>query len=212
MTRIVACLLFLWGVAMSPVALADDLHRITGFRSAEFGMTPEALRAAIARDFPSQAEAMVERENPREGTRIVSIALPELVPGPGPARVHYVLGASSGRLMQVNVVWATSDTPSDEERNRIGIAGSQLARYFMELKWKPEGAVAGLSLKPNEVMLFTGVDPVDAGVEILATGVPMTNAQGEYLTPTGPAVLRISYMARYGQPDILPAPSSAEQP
>lgn len=205
MKRMLHFLLFTLGLAMTQSGLAqgDDLHRITGFRSASFGMSAGDVRAAIQRDFGLEAKAIREVHNAREATTVLAISVPELEPGPGAADIYYILGATSQRLMHVNVVWSTSDTPSDSERDHIAIAGMQLTRYFTERNWKPDGMVSGVSLEAGEVLLFAGVDPTDAGVEVLVNGVTTTSAEGETTTPSGPASLRVSYMQRMGQPDVV---------
>lgn len=181
----------------------DELHQITGFRSAQFGMTADQVREAIRRDFQIESSAIQEIDNVDEATRILSITVPAMEPGPGAAEVYYILGATSQRLMHINVVWATSDSPRAAERDHIGIAGMQLARYFSERNWKPDGAVSGVSNAPGEVLLFAGVDPDDAGVTVLVSGIPITDAAGNVMTPEGQALLRVSYMQRFGQPDTV---------
>lgn len=185
------------------LAQSNELHRIHGFRSASFGMTIDEVEAAIEQDFGLTDEDVTLLENPVEATRILVATVPQMAPGPGEAQLFYIFGATSGRLMHVNVVWGTSDTPTEDERNHIAVAGMQLARYFSDLNWKPDGALVGVSAGPSEVMLFIGVDPMDAGVEVFVSGVPMTDSLGQEIVPDGPAILRISYSARYGQPDVV---------
>lgn len=184
-------------------AQEDELHRITGFRSAQFGMNADEVRTAIRRDFQVDDAAIQEIENIDEATLVLTITVPQLEPGPGPAEIYYILGASSQRLMHINVVWSTSETPSDEERNHIGIAGMQLARYFSARQWKPDGTLTGLVSNPGEVVVFVGVDPNDSGVEVLVRGIPVTGPGGNTRTPDGQALLRLSYMQRVGRPDVI---------
>ena len=63
--------------------------------------------------------------------------------------------------------------------------------------------IMGVSLPILLVLLFAGVDPADAGVEVLVQGVTMTAADGNTTTPSGPASLRVSYMQNLGQPDVV---------
>ena len=205
MKHLFVFLLLGFGTVMSMAANAQDgeLHRVTGFRSAQFGMTADEVRAAIERDFGLTGAAIREIENEREATLVLNVTVPQLEPGPGPAEIYYILGALSQQLMHVNVVWSTPDDPSADERDRIGIAGMQLARYFTELNWKPDGWVTGVSDAPGEVLLFAGVDPRDAGVEVLVRGIPTTAADGSTFVPDEQALLRVSYTRRIGQPDVV---------
>lgn len=186
-----------------PGAGADTFHYITGFRSAKWGMDEGEVRQAIAADFQIPDTSIGQFTNPDEATTVLVAELPSLSPGPGPAAVYYVFGATSNKLMHINVIWTTSDTPTDDERTHIAVAGMQLANYFSALRWKPDGAVTGVSLEPGEVLTFAGVDPDDAGVQVIVSGVPMTDADGNAIPPTGPAMLHISYSARFGAPDIV---------
>ncbi|OUM99492.1 MAG: hypothetical protein BAA04_10035 [Firmicutes bacterium ZCTH02-B6] len=181
---------------------AEDYHRITGFRSARFGMTPDEVRAAIQHDFGVSEDAIVPMFNLEQGTLILGVAVPSLSPGPGPAQIYYIFGASTGRLMYINVVWATSEEPTDQERERVVIAGLQLANYFQRLRWKPEGAVANVSVRPGEVVAFAGVDPDNAGVQVIMLGVPMLDEEGNLVPLEGPSLLQVSYAARFGEPDV----------
>lgn len=186
-----------------PGAAAEPFHSITGFRSARWGMDEGQVREAIAADFGIPGTDIVTFTNPEEATTVLAAELPALSPGPGPATVYYVLGATSNKLVHINVIWVTSDAPTDEERTHVAVAGMQLANYFSALHWKPDGAVAGVSLAPGEVLTFAGVDPADAGVQVIVSGVPMTDEEGIPVPPTGPAMLHISYSARFGAPDIV---------
>ena len=205
MKHLLQHMLICLGLGLGQAGFAQDegLHRITGFRSATFGMGVEAVRAAIQRDFALGPAAIREVLNSGEATTVLSITLPSLEPGPGTAQVSYIFGATSRRLMHVNVVWSTDGNPTDDEREAIAIAGLQLARYFTERQWKPDGKISGVMSSPHEVLLFAGIDPADAGVELLVQGVAAQAADGSTTTPAGPATLKLAYMQRMGQPDIV---------
>lgn len=188
---------------------AEDYHYITGFRSAGFGMDKTEVRAAIMQDFQVNDAAISEIVNLEQATTVLTVNLPSLSPGPGPASVFYIFGATTGQLMYINVVWATSETPTVQERDRIAVAGLQLAHYFESLRWKPEGTVSSVSLNPGEVLTFAGVDPDDAGVQVIISGVPMTDAEGHDIPGSGPALLQISYTARFGAADVVTVESGA---
>lgn len=180
----------------------EEYHYIMGFRSAHFGMTKSEVRSAIVKDFGVSDHEIDEMLNLDQGTTILAVTVPSLSPGPGPALIFYILGASSGELNYINVIWSTTDTPTQIERERIAVAGMQLAHYFENLSWKPEGSVSGVSLNLGEVLTFAGVDPKDSGVQVIISGVPMTDAEGNAIELSGPARLQISYSAHFGEPDV----------
>lgn len=204
MKRIVQVVLIALGVVMGSATWAqEDLHRVNGFRSAQFGMSEQEVFNAIQRDFGFGEEQIEFLHNERDSTFVMHIIVPEMEPGPGPAHVYYILGATSQTLMHVNVLWLTSTNPSDEERDQIGIAGMQLARYFMERSWRPENVQTGAMRADGEVVTFAGIDPTGAGVEVLVKGVPVSDASGQTLNPQGEAMLRVGYTQRYGRPDTI---------
>lgn len=182
-----------------PVA---DTHRVVGFRSAHFGMDEAQVRSAIAQDFKSAADGMSMLKNPAENTEVLLLRVAELEPGPGPASISYIFGAKSRRLMHVNVVWKTGETPSDEARNKIAAAGMQLTNYFLGLSWKPGASASGLPDGSNGLILFAGLDPNNAGVEVRVSGVATYDAEKVSSKAEGAAQLVLSYVADIKNPDI----------
>jgi hypothetical protein len=182
-----------------PVA---DTHRVIGFRSAHFGMDEAQVRSAIAQDFKPVSDNLSILKNPAENTELLLLRLAEIEPGPGPASVSYIFGAKSKRLMHVNVVWKTDETPSDEARNKIAAAGLQLTNYFRDLSWRPGASASGLPNGGNSVVLFVGLDPNNAGVEVRVSGVATSSAQSVAAKPKGAAQLVLSYVADIKNPDI----------
>lgn len=196
-------LLVVLGVVMVNAAVAQDLYRVTGFRSAEFGMNEQQVFEAIQRDFGFGEDQIEFLHNERESTYLMHIVLPSLEPGPGEAHVYYILGATSLTLTHVNVLWITSDSPSETERDHIGIAGMQLTRYFLERNWPPGNVRTGVMRDSGEVVPFVGMDSTGAGVEVLVKGIPVTDGGGQTTTPEGEAMLRVGYSSRYGSPDVI---------
>lgn len=111
--------------------------------------------------------------------------------------------ATSLTLTHVNVLWITSDSPSETERDHIGIAGMQLTRYFLERNWPPGNVRTGVMRDSGEVVPFVGMDSTGAGVEVLVKGIPVTDGGGQTTTPEGEAMLRVGYSSRYGSPDVI---------
>lgn len=189
-----------------PVA---DVHRVVGFRSAHFGMDEAQVRSAIAQDFKPVSDSMSMLKNPAENTQVLVLRVAELEPGPGPVSISYIFGAKSKRLMHVNVVWKTDDTPSDEARNKIAAAGMQLTNYFRDLSWKPGASASGLPNGGNGLVLFVGLDPNNAGVEVRVSGVSTYGAKSVASKPEGAAQLVLSYVADIKNPDIAVIKSGA---
>lgn len=182
-----------------PVA---DTHRVAGFRSAHFGMDAAQVQLAIAQDFKPVPGSIIMLKNPAENTEVLLLRVAELEPGPNTASISYIFGAQSKRLIHVNVVWKTGETPSDEARNKIAAAGMQLTNYFQSLSWKPGASASGLPNGVNSLILFVGSDTNNAGVEVRVSGVATYGTESVATKPEGAAQLVLSYVADIKNPDI----------
>lgn len=190
-------------------ATAPSLHQVNGFRSARFGMSMAQVRQAVAQDFKAPADAVSEVGNPAEGTRAMVVRLNALEPGPGAAVVSYIFNQQAQQLRHINVVWQSGAAPSEAQRNQYAVAGVQLTRYFRELGWKPEGSVSAVANGPGSILLFAGIDPKNAMVEVVASGIALSagpNGQPA-AAPSGPAQLRVSYASTVPARPVVPGPA-----
>jgi len=162
------CLSALAGVA--PAAAQErSAYTVTGFRDVKFGMTEQQVRAAATKTFNLKPADFAAAANPLEGTTVLTSKVPSLEPGPGPARIAYIFGYTSKKLVQVNVVWGEEGgKPLDV--NAIITSGTQLSRYFNEFSWKKD-ARAGIPLGDNTVVLFAGDDDQNGSVRVVVDGV-----------------------------------------
>jgi hypothetical protein len=88
----------------TPVAAsAKAAFHIKGFRSAQFGMTQDQVLAAIATDFKIPADKVQITTSAQERTVVLTVTVDVLDPGPGPAIVAYIMGASSHKLARIGV-------------------------------------------------------------------------------------------------------------
>jgi hypothetical protein len=191
-----------------PAAAPAPDYEITGFRGARFGMTPAQVRAAVAADFGAAAK-VTEASNPAEGTQALQVTVEHLDPGPGPAQVSYIFGATSHSLAHINVVWALTGSPTAEQRAAITTAAIQLANYFQTLPNPPKATSGATPTGPNGLLLFAAVDKQGRGVEVAADGISYQatatadNKRTASPPPTGPAILRVSYIGNVVNPDIV---------
>lgn len=178
---------------------------IKGFRSAAFGMTAAQVKAAIAADFGGKAR-MQEGANPTDGTQFILVALDQLDPGPSPAQVGYVFGATGKTLATVNVIWKTAEQPTEQQRVAIADAGQQLAAYFRAGPAPAKASTGVGTFGTNGLLLYTATDKKNAVVEVLVDGVSYQGAAGDKPVssppPTGPATLRVTYSVSPDKPDI----------
>lgn len=192
--------------AMAPSAAQERAaYAVAGFRDAKFGMSEAQVRAAAAKGFNLKPADFTSAANALEGTTVLTAKLGSLEPGPGPARVAYIFGHTSKKLVQINVVWGEEgDKPLDV--NAVITSGTQLSRYFNDFIWKKD-ARAGIPLGDNAVVLFAGDDDQKGSVRVVVDGVKYQfvkdGTQSTSPEPKGPPKLVINYIADRDNPDVL---------
>jgi len=187
------------------VRIRGENFIVDGFRTAHFGMTPDEVRAAVAKDLPAAILGELTAD-PVNRTRFFTAAMPALKPGPGPASVTYVFGSASGRLMHVNVEWTLAD-PSADERKALTASGATVVQGFAGFYWRLLTVARGVPVGPNTLILFTGGGEKGGVVEVRLSGVAYTvqTDKGEVASPApkGPASLRIAFAQADSAPDAF---------
>lgn len=192
-------------------AAADDRHayEVTGFRGAHFGMTEQELRASVVKDFGLKPADITNSVNPVEGTTVLTAKVAAIEPGPGPAAVAYILGHTSKKLIQINVIWGAQNAAASDPNAMIA-AGERLARYFAGYAWNKDTTRAGVPLGPNTVVLFSGEDSTTGAVRLILDGVKyQMQKDGKDATspdPKGPPRVLINYIANRDNPDVATIP------
>jgi hypothetical protein len=189
-------------------AAAQDLpkYEVTGFRDVRFGMSEQDVRAAVTKTLGVKAADIFAAANTLEGTNVLTVRVPSLDPGPGFARVAYIFGYTSKKLIQVNVIWG-EDAPAQTTDAIVG-AGSRLQRYFSDFVWKKDATRAGIPVGDNTVVLFAGDDEKKGSVRLIIDGVKYQTVREGNPTPTtspepkGPPKLVINYIADRDNPDV----------
>ena len=78
---------------------------VNGFRSAQFGMKERNVIKAIKNDFGIGKKQVSRKVHPNEKTITLGIEVKKLLPESGTAKVFYILGYKSKRLIHINVIW-----------------------------------------------------------------------------------------------------------
>ena len=189
-----------------PVAATLGPYVVSGFRSAKFGMSESEVRAAITRDFGLPDRNIRRAENGVDGTAALLARVEKLDPAPGPAAISYVFGATSKRLMHVNIVWAASAAEAAGQRSKFVAAGQRLSRHFMQYRWRNNVVITGTKVGPSSLVTFLGKDSKGGAAEVRLDGVLLIdNATAKPLNPgieLGPVRLRVSYAENPNKPDI----------
>ena len=185
------------GTAPTPTEEA----KIEGFRSAAFGMTEAQVRQAIRKDFPGPGEKITNEPHASEKTTVLTVQVPDLIPGAGRARVAYIIGYTTKKLIQVNVTW-TAEAKSAGAEGVVG-AANLLRNHFLAAGYQPNSILANQQM-PHGFVVFRGLDAGGRMVMLMLAGAVGTEAEKEKTLP--PITLQLSYVLDPQQPDIYRVP------
>jgi hypothetical protein len=182
--------------------IAAPKAEVEGFRSVKFGMSEVEVKTAIGKDFNIKGDKIREQSNPGERTKVLSIKVPDLLPGGGAAEVSYVIGYQTKKLIQVSISWskATDEKMTPEQ---LFSNSSVLRAHFMAEGFKPDTIASNMPINGG-ILMFRGSDAKDRTTMLILQG---TLAQGKddqrILTPTA---LLLFYIADAKTPDIYKLP------
>ncbi len=183
----------------APIAQGGDAAvALTGFRSAQFGMDEDAVRAAIKTDFGIEGDAVQVGLNTVERTRVMTIAVPEVLRDGGTAQVSYIFGYQSKALIQVGILWAPATDPAITDAI-LYANGDVLRAYFDGAGYLPETVSKDVVLE-NGILLFRGSDASGHTAILLLQG---RFEETEGLRTLFPTSLTLLYAVSPDKPDIL---------
>jgi hypothetical protein len=175
---------------------------IEGFRETQFGMSEEQARQAIRKDFPAAGAKVGSAINPSEKTTVLSLTVADLLPGTGNARISYIFGHRSKKLIQINIVW-TSDGTAASDENVVGTANS-LRDYFASQNYKRDSVATNRQLAENTILVFRATDDQKRMVLLVLNGVS-SPAWADNKNEPRPArlTLELSYIEDAAHPDVF---------
>jgi hypothetical protein len=192
------------GATAAPLGASNvGAGSIDGFRNARFGMSEEQVRAAIRNDFPAAASSLISTVNPSERTTLLSLVVPDLLLRTGKARISYIFGYRSKKLIQVNILWS-SDRTSAGAQAIVGAANS-LRDYFVSENFRPESIVANRQLAANTILVFRGSDEQKRTILLVLSGAAAAGGRAGAKQETRPAplTLELSYIEDAAHPDVF---------
>jgi len=177
--------------------------KIEGFRSAHWGMEAAQIKAAVYKDFGMPSEKVKTEENAAERTTVLTVVVNDLLQGPGPARVSYVLGFNTKKLIQVNILWGTPVDPQAQPE-KIAAAGSQLRQLFLDSGYDSETVITNARMADGTILVFQGQD-ADKHTTVLrlASGSAPVSAKGSKEARAATVALSLSYILDSRNPDIF---------
>ncbi|HEX3861148.1 MAG TPA: hypothetical protein VHY35_05600 [Stellaceae bacterium] len=186
--------------AASPTVSGERVY-IDGFRSAQWGMNAAQVKAAIQKDFNIAADKAKGGENLAERTEVLSVTVADLLEGAGPARVSYIFGYSSKKLIQVNILWGTAVDPQ-ASAEKIVAAANQLRQLFLDSGYDPATVASNIKMNDGSILVFEGED-ADKHTTILrlasATETAARTGKAPKIIETA---LSLSYVLDPRNPDI----------
>jgi hypothetical protein len=110
----------------------------------------------VRKDFPATASKLASAVHPSEKTTVLSIGVADLLPNTGNARISYIFGYRSKKLIQTTVVWTSDGSAASDET--IVAAANTLRDYFAAQNYKPDSVIANRQLADNTIIVFRGND------------------------------------------------------
>lgn len=171
--------------------------RVEGYGRLRFGMDAEQIKSVLKLDFPQANPVLIDRIDGVSRSRVLTLELPALDPGPGVATISCVFGATSQRLIAVNVIWLAAGKASQAQETSFINAAAKLANTYAAQPWPLFNTTYGTVVAPGVSVVFTGHDEAGGAAEIKLQGV--TTPLG---VSSGPSSLRLTLVDNAGRPDI----------
>ena len=178
--------------------------QVDGFRSARWGMTEAKVKAAIRQDFGLAADKIHAEDNLNERTKVFTITVNDLLQGTGKARISYILGYATKKLIEVNIEWGTPVDPHVEP-GLVVAAANQLRTLFLTSGYQPGTIASNVATGAGTMVVFQGEDAEKhmTLLRLVSTPAPVPGRQHRAAEATGPTVvLLLSYIENSVNPDI----------
>ena len=180
---------------------------IKGFRSARFGMNEKSVYGAIARNFKIAKSKIRKSINNSEKTTTLQVTVPNLFATGGTAKVGYIFGYKSKKLIHINVLWGEG---AAEKAGRPSVIDSVvemanlLRVHFMKKRYKEKTVIVNGMVDDTTNIVFRGRDkkkrmivlvldnPASEGVSIEESSKKISLVLSYLENPDEPDVRKIS--------------------
>jgi len=171
--------------------------KIDGFRSAKFGVNERDVMKAIFRDFKINRKKVSRVEHPIEKTVSLGVNVEKLLPNSGPAKVFYIMGHKTKRLIHVNVIWGKPATPKPDAEKVVATA-NLLRNHLAQKIYVKDGLAINAQLSEGVILVFQGLDKKGRAVKLV-----LVNPK-EDPKKTGKNIsLTLSYIEKPNKPDVF---------
>jgi len=175
---------------------------VGGFRSAHWGMNDAEVKAAIERDFGIPPAKVSTTENAAERTTVLTATAGNVLDGAGTARLSYILGYKSKKLIQVTIIWGTPVDPKVPPEN-IVTAANQLRQLFLDAGYQPKTIIANSRLADGSVLVFEGEDAEKHMTLLRLASTPSPAKGSQNKASVSSIALSLSYVLDSSNPDIF---------
>jgi len=159
-------------------------------------MSMNQVKKAIYKDFGLRDNKITTMKHPTEQTESIGVTVEQLLPDAGKARVVYVFGYKTKKLIQVNILIGhpvdTSATPQ-----QIVDSGNILGNHFFKKRYQEDGLVAHARLNDGSILIFRGKDQ-KGHMALLRLSNPQPNDKDNKDLKIS---LSLSYIEKPGKPD-----------
>jgi hypothetical protein len=175
---------------------------VQGFRSARWGMNEAEVKTAIEHDFGIPPTKVTTAENAAERATVLSATVDNLLEGAGSARLSYVLGYKSKKLIQVSILWGTPIDPRVPPEN-IVTAANQLRELFLRSGYEPKTIIANSRLTDGSFLVFEGEDAQQHTTVLRLASTPRPPKGPQHEAGIASTTLSLSYALDSRNPDIF---------
>ena len=170
---------------------------VSGFRSAQFGMNERDILKAIRNDFGLEKKQVSRQVHPNEKTISLEIKVSKLLPESDPAKIFYILGYKTRRLIHINVIWGRP-VMKDPNAEAVVATANQLRNHFVQKKYQKEGFALNAQMGEGIILVFQGKDRKGRAARLLLSNPKSVGDKkaGENIA------LTLSYIERPEDPDV----------
>ena len=185
------------GLAKPETGTSQKWAVVSGFRSAQFGMNERDILKAIKSDFGLGKKQVSRQVHPNEKTITLGIKVSKLLPESGPAKIFYILGYKTRRLIHINVIWGRP-VMKDPNAEAVVATANQLLNHFVQKKYQKKGFALNAQLGAGVILVFQGKDRKGRAARLL-----LSNPKSEGDKKAGENIaLTLSYIEKPEDPDV----------
>ena len=130
---------------------------IDGFRSAKFGMNEKQVIKAIGKDFKIPPNKIKQKIQSSQKTAYFMMMVPNLMHIGGTAKITYIFGYKSKRLIHVNVDWGKG-MGKNKDPKVLEDAAILLRNHFTKNRYQEELYAVNAKVNDKTIIVFRGQD------------------------------------------------------